>query len=100
MQKALELMNIKIHVVISDILGKTGMQIIKAIIIGNHDPLELSKLRDPRIKASQQDIIKSLQGVWKDEYLFILEQAHDTYWFYQQQIKECDNRIHQQLLST
>jgi len=98
MQKALELMNIKIHVVISDILGKTGMQIIKAIITGNHDPLELSKLRDPRIKASQQDIIKSLQGVWKDEYLFILEQAHDTYWFYQQQIKECDNRIHQQLL--
>lgn len=98
MQKALELMNIKIHVVISDILGKTGMQIIKAIITGNHDPLELSKLRDPRIKASQQDIIKSLQGVWKDEYLFMLEQAHDTYWFYQQQIKECDNRIHQQLL--
>ena len=32
MQKALEQMNIKIHIVISDILGKTGMEIIKAIL--------------------------------------------------------------------
>jgi transposase len=98
MQKALEQMNVKIHIVISDILGKTGMQIIKAIIAGNHDPVELSKLRDPRIKASQQEIIKSLQGVWKEEYLFTLAQAYDTYWFYQQQIKECDNKIYEQLL--
>jgi transposase len=98
MQKALEQMNIKIHVVISDILGKTGMQIIKAILAGNHNPVELSKLRDPRIKASQHDIIKSLQGIWKDEYLFTLGQAYNTYWFYQQQIKECDIKIHEQLL--
>jgi transposase len=67
MQKALELMNIKIHIVISDILGKTGMQIIKAIIDGNYDAIELSKLKDPRIKATQEEIIKSLQGIWKEE---------------------------------
>lgn len=97
MQKALEEMNIKIHIVISDILGKTGMEIIKAILAGNHNPVELSKLRDPRIKASQEDIIKSLQGLWKDEYLFTLEQAYNTYWFYQQQIKECDIKINEQL---
>jgi transposase len=98
MQKALELMNVKIHIVISDILGKTGMQIIKAIISGNYDPVELSKLRDPRIKATEQEIIKSLEGLWKEEYLFMLEQAYNTYCFYQQQIGECDNKIHEQLL--
>jgi transposase len=98
MQKALELMNIKIHVVISDLLGKTGMQIIKAIIDGNYDPSELAKLRDPRIKATEQEIIKSLQGVWKEEYLFTLKQAYDMYFFYQQQIGECDEKIHEQLL--
>jgi transposase len=98
MQKSLELMNIKIHTVISDILGKTGMQIIKAIIDGNYDPVELSKLRDPRIKATEQEIIKSLQGLWKEEYLFMLEQAYNTYCFYQQQIGECDSKIHEQLL--
>ncbi len=98
MQKSLEQMNIKIHVVISDILGKTGMQIIRAILGGNHDPEELSKLRDPRIKASKEDIVKSLQGVWKEEYLFTLEQAYETYMFYQQHIKECDKKIYEQLL--
>jgi len=97
MQKSLEQMNIKIHVVISDILGKTGMQIIQAIINGNHDPEDLSKLRDPRIKASREDIIKSLQGIWKAEYLFTLSQAYDTYMFYQKQIQECDRKIHEQL---
>lgn len=97
MQKSLEQMNIKIHVVISDILGKTGMQIIEAIIKGNHDPEDLSKLRDPRIKASREDIIKSLQGIWKDEYLFTLNQAYETYKFYQKQIQECDRKIHEQL---
>ena len=97
MQKSLEQMNIKIHVVISDILGKTGMHIIEAIINGNHDPEDLSKLRDPRIKASCEDIIKSLQGIWKDEYLFTLSQAYDTYIFYQKQIQECDRKIHEQL---
>lgn len=97
MQKSLEQMNIKIHVVISDILGKTGMHIIEAIINGNHDPEDLSKLRDPRIKASREDIIKSLQGIWKDEYLFTLSQAYDTYMFYQKQIQECDRKIHEQL---
>lgn len=99
MQKSLEQMNIKIHVVISDILGKTGMQIIKAILDGNHNPEELSKHRDPRIKASREDIIKSLQGIWKEEYLFTLSQAYETYMFLQRQIKECDIKIHEQLLS-
>jgi transposase len=98
MQKALELMNIKIHTVISDILGKTGIQIIKAIINGNTDAVELSKLRDPRIKATEQEIIKSLQGIWKEEYLFMLKQAYNAYLFHQQQIKECDEKIHEQLL--
>jgi transposase len=98
MQKALELMNIKIHVVISDLLGKTGMEIIKAIIDGNYDAVKLSKLRDPRIKATQEEIIKSLQGIWKEEYLFMLEQAYNTYFFFKQQIKECEKKIHEQLI--
>jgi transposase len=97
MQKSLEQMNIKIHVVISDILGKTGMQIIEAIIAGNHNPEDLATFRDPRIKASREDIIKSLQGIWKDEYLFTLRQAYDTYQFYQKQVQECDRKIYEQL---
>jgi len=98
MQKALELMNIKIHTVISDILGKTGMSIVKAILAGERDPQILSSLCDPRIKASREEIIKSLQGIWKEEYLFMLEQAVENYEFHQKQIKKCEEKIKQQLL--
>jgi transposase len=98
MQKALELMNIKIHTVISDILGKTGMKMVMAIIGGERDPQVLYTLRDPRIKASEEEIIKSLQGIWKEEYLFMLEQAVENYEFHQKQIKSCEEKIKQQLL--
>src|SRR3989339_779137 len=58
MQKALELMNIKIHTVISDILGKTGMKMVKAIIAGERAPQILAELCDIRIKAPKEEIIK------------------------------------------
>ena len=99
MQKALELMNIKIHTVISDILGKTGLQMLRAILAGQRNADELVKLKDSRIKASDSDLIKSLTGIWKDEYLFMLKQAYDEYMFHQSQINECENRIQQVLLS-
>ena len=98
MQKSLELMNIKLHTVISDLLGKTGMLMLKAIIGGERDPQILSSLCDPRIKASKEDILKSLEGVWNEEYLFMLEQAVEHYEFHQQQIKRCEEKIRQQLL--
>ena len=98
MQKALELMNIKIHTVISDLLGKTGMKMVKAILAGERDAQVLSLLCDPRIKASQEEIIKSLEGIWKEEYLFMLEQAFENYEFHQKQIKKCEEKIKDQLL--
>jgi len=98
MQKALELMNIKLHTVISDILGKTGLQMVNAILIGERNPDELIKLKDPRIKASEEDIKKSLTGIWRDEYLFMLKQAHEEYRFYQSQITSCEERIKERLL--
>jgi len=99
MQKALELMNIKLHTVISDILGKTGMQMIKTILDGERDPENLLRLKDGRIKATDEEIKKSLQGIWKEEYLFMLRQAYDGYRFYQDQIKHCEEKIKEQLLS-
>lgn len=97
MQKALELMNIKVHTVISDILGKTGISIIKAIIDGEQDAAKLALYTDSRIKASPQTIILSLQGIWRDEHVFCLQQAYDAYQFCQQQITKCDERIKMQL---
>lgn len=99
MQKALELMNIKLHVVISDLLGKTGVLMVEAILNGERDPQKLLPLKDPRIKASDEVVLKSLKGIWKDEYLFMLQQAYDSYRFYQGQIKACEEKIKELLLA-
>lgn len=99
MQKAMELMNIKTHTVISDIMGKTGLQIIQAILRGEREPEEFLKYKDRRIKASDEEVKKSLVGIWKEEYLFMLRQAYEEYMFYQQQITECETKIRDILLS-
>lgn len=97
-QKALELMNIKLHTVISDIDGKTGKLIIEAILAGERNPEVLADLRDRRIKATREDIIKSLEGYWIPEHLFELKQCYQLYCFHQQMIEECDNEIEKQLM--
>ncbi len=77
MQKALEQMNIKIQLVIADITGKSGQEIIKAIIRGERNPEELYVYCQGRIKSEKKDaIIKSLNGVWKEEHVFELEQRY------------------------
>ena len=97
MQKALTQMNVKFHHVISDITGKTGMDIIGAIVAGERDPHRLAKLPNYRIRADEDTIAKSLQGDWREEHIFELTQALELYRFYQGKIAECDREIERQL---
>lgn len=90
MQKALEQMNIKLANVINDITGKTGRLIIEAIIKGERDPQVLAKYRDRRIKASPELLLKSLEGNWREEQIFCLEQAYKHYSFLEARLKDCD----------
>lgn len=93
MQKAFEQMNIKLQNVLTDITGKTGISIIEAILQGEKDAAILAEFADPRVKASKEDIIKSLQANWRREHLFELRQAYDLYLFYKEKIRECDKQI-------
>ncbi len=94
MQKAFELMNIKLHNVISDIKGKSGMRIIEAILSGERNVEKLLKLCDKSIiKTKATEVQLSLRGNYKKEYIFLLKQAYETYQFFQNQIKICDKEI-------
>jgi transposase len=93
MQKVLEEMNVKLTEVVSDIVGQTGMKIIKDIVRGERDPLELAKHRHDRCKATQAEIASALYGNWRTEHLFALKQALRLYEFYQKQLRECDTQI-------
>lgn len=98
MQKALELMNIKLHTVISDIDGKTGLLIIEAILAGERNPEVLADMKDKRVKASREEIIKSLEGYWTTEHLFELKQCYQLYSTHRQMINEGDKEIEKQLI--
>lgn len=99
MQKALELMNVKVHKVISDILGKSGISIINAILSGERNASKLSLYADSRVKASREEIIKSLEANWSNDQLFILKQAYENYTFIKHQIDDCDKEIQTSLNS-
>lgn len=99
MQKALESMNIKIHTVLNDITGKTGTAIVKAIIGGERDPKKFISLVDTRVRASHDEILKSLEGNWRAEHLFLLKQCYNLYQQMQTQIELCEKEIEKLLQS-
>ena len=72
MQKSLDQMNVQVHRAVTDITGKTGMAIVRAIVAGERDPMVLAQLRDRRCKKSKQAIAEHLTGTWRDEHLFNL----------------------------
>jgi hypothetical protein len=97
MQKALTQMNLQLANVLTDISGATGQAIVKAILAGEHDPHKLAEFRDPRVKASEEQIAQSLEGNWQEDLLFVLKQEHEGYEFCQKQMAECDRQLQQYL---
>ena len=97
-QKSMDIMNIKLHTVISQIHGVSGLKVIDAILEGERDAQKLAELCNGQIlKCKKDKVIQSLQGNWKEEQLFALRQAREGWEFYQQKIKQCDAQI-QELL--
>jgi len=94
-QKALEQMNLKLDNVFSDILGRSGQDIIRAIIDGERDPHKLAALADWRCQKSKEEIEQSLQAEWNDALLFEVAQYQRVYEFYQEMILKFDQKIAQ-----
>ncbi len=96
-QKSLRLMNIRLDIVLRDVMGKSGITIIEAILSGDRDPIYLASLVDVRVKKSQQEIAEALQGWWRDELLFELKASLCCYRFYEKSMLECDKVIENKL---
>lgn len=97
MQKAMGMMNIKLHTVIRDITGKTGIAIVEAIIKGERDPEKFLVYVNKNIRASRETILKSLQGNWLTDQLYLLEDCYCNYQHYKERISACDVAIEKQL---
>lgn len=97
MQRSLTEMNVQLANVISDISGESGLAIIDALLAGERDAQRLAALKGPRITASLAILKRALEGHWKEEELFRLEQARLSYAHFQEQIFQCEQRIEQQM---
>ena len=97
MQKYLRLMNLRLDVVVRDIVGLTGKKIISAFIAGEKSGKELAKYRHHNIRKSEEEIAKALQYNGREDYLFALKQEWKTYLHLQKQIEETDKEIEELL---
>lgn len=93
MEKALQLMNIKLSGTLSDIASVSGVDILKAILNGERDPVKLASLRNSMCKQPEENFVAALTGNFQKEHLFSLKQAMDQYDFSEQQLDECDQHI-------
>jgi transposase len=94
MQKALTEMNIRLTEVLSQIHGTSGLAIIEAILKGERNKEKLLKMcHSSIIKNKKDEVLKSLNGKYTQAGLFALQQAFDSYNFYQNQIKQCDQML-------
>jgi hypothetical protein len=94
MDKALVMMNIRLSSVLSDMQGASAMSIIKAILAGERKPEVLVELCTAQVyKNKKEEVIKSLEGFYRTEQLFALQQAFDEYMFYCKKMDECDKKI-------
>jgi transposase len=98
LQRALDCMNVRLHTVISQLHGVSGLRVIEAILAGERDPKTLTALCDAQIlKRRRAEVEASLEGHWQEHHLFALRQALEAYRFHHAQIAGCDARIEEQL---
>ena len=98
MHKALDLMGLKIHQVLSQIQGKSGLAILDAIVDGERDISILVGLTDGRVQKNKaEQLAQALKGNYAKEHLFLLQQALKSWRFHQEQMGQCDREIEIQL---
>jgi transposase len=97
MQKALELMNLKLTHVVGDITGVTGRKVIRAILAGERDPVVLATLRDRRCQKSEGQIAQALDGRYRAEFVCLLRTSLTMWESYQTAIAALDDEIERHL---
>jgi hypothetical protein len=72
--KALPEMNRQRTNVLPDIRGKSAMAILRAIVAGERDPYPRAELCASRVHSTRQPGAQSLEGNWRTEWLFVVQQ--------------------------
>jgi transposase len=76
-EKLLEDTQIKLSAVISDIFGKSGRDMLEALIAGQHDPAVLAELARGKMRAKTGVLREALTGHFRDHHGYLLRMMCD-----------------------
>src|SRR5206468_5729259 len=72
LQKTLEGANIKLAAVASDVLGKSGRQILEALVTGGSEAVELAQLAKGRMRDKIPQLERALAGTFRPHQQFMV----------------------------
>lgn len=97
LQKLLEGANIKLATVATDVLGKSGRDMVEAVIGGEQDAEALAALARGRLRAKLPDLRKALEGRVQPHHRFLLQRILAHIDFLEQSIAQVEQEIEQHL---
>jgi len=91
--KVLEQGNIKLSSVASDVMGVSGRAMLRALIEGQSDPIELAQLARGRLRDKRAQLAESLDGQLSQHQRWLLERLLHQVEFLEQEIAAYDGRL-------
>ena len=91
--RVLELANVKLGSVVSDIMGKTGRAILDAMIEGEEDPQALAGLACGTLRRKRDQLAEVAPGLIRDHHRFLLQRYLRLIDELSRQIEDLDARI-------
>ena len=91
--KILELANIKLGSVVTDIMGMTGRAILDAMVEGEDDPQVLARLARGSLIRKRAEIAEAVTGLMGDHHRFLIRGHLDTIDHLARRVEQLDRRI-------
>ncbi|WP_201383007.1 IS110 family transposase [Ktedonobacter sp. SOSP1-52] len=98
LQKLLEGANIKLAAVAADVMGKSGRDMLEAVIQGEQDADVLAGLARGRLRAKLPDLRQALIGRVQPHHRFLLQQILAHIDFLEYSIGQVEDEVEQRLL--
>src|SRR5947209_20589506 len=92
-QKTLEDANIKLASVASDVLGASGRDMLRAIVRGESDPMQLAELARQRLRKKIPQLQEALCGEIAEHHRFLLGMLMEQVEFLERQVGKLTARI-------
>ena len=95
--KVLEVGNVKLSAVASDVFGVSGMLMLRALVEGQATPEEIADLAKGKLRLKLSDLANALQGALGDHHRFLLKLQLRRLDFLAEDLDTLDVRIDQEM---